>query len=67
VTVRRNGSRVIVDVVDDGIGGADPTHGSGLVGLSDRVGALDGTLALRSPAGGGTRLHIELPCGPSPS
>ena len=67
VTVRRNGSRVIVDVVDDGIGGADPTHGSGLVGLSDRIGALDGTLDVRSPPGGGTRLHIELPCSPSPS
>ena len=67
VTVRRNGSRVIVDVVDDGIGGADPTHGSGLVGLSDRIGALDGTLDVRSPPGGGTRLHIELPCSPNPS
>jgi signal transduction histidine kinase len=67
VTVRRNGSRVIVDVVDDGIGGADPTHGSGLIGLSDRIGALDGTLDVRSPPGGGTRLHIELPCSPSPS
>ena len=67
VTVRRNGSRVIVDVIDDGIGGADPSRGSGLVGLSDRVGALDGTLDLMSPPGDGTRLHIELPCSPGPS
>jgi signal transduction histidine kinase len=61
VRVRRNGSRVTVDVIDDGIGGADPTHGSGLIGLADRVGALDGTLDVHSPPGGGTRLHIEMP------
>ena len=66
VTVRRNG-RVIVDVVDDGIGGADPTSGSGLGGLSDRIAALDGTLDVESPPGRGTRLHIELPCSPNPS
>jgi signal transduction histidine kinase len=48
-------------VGDEGIGGAAPSHGSGLVGLADRVGAIDGTLSLDSPPGGGTRLHIELP------
>ena len=64
VAVRRSNGRVTVDVSDDGIGGADPTHGSGLLGLADRVGALDGTLSLDSPPGGGTRLHIELPCEP---
>ena len=62
VLVRRNGSRVNVDVIDDGIGGADPKRGSGLVGLADRVGALDGTLEVESPPGAGTRVHIELPC-----
>jgi signal transduction histidine kinase len=62
VAVRRTNGRVVVDVADDGIGGADPRHGSGLTGLADRVAALDGTLALESPPGGGTRLHIELPC-----
>jgi signal transduction histidine kinase len=63
VAVRRADGRVIVDVSDDGIGGADLTRGSGLRGLADRVAALDGTLALESPAGGGTHLHAEIPCG----
>jgi signal transduction histidine kinase len=62
VAVRRDNGRVTVDVSDDGIGGADPEHGSGLRGLADRVAALDGTLSLDSPPGRGTRLHIELPC-----
>ena len=48
-------------VRDDGIGGADPAHGSGLVGLSDRVEALGGTLEVTSPAGSGTTLLIEIP------
>ena len=48
---------------DDGIGGADPAHGSGLVGLSDRIGALGGTLEVTSPAGSGTTLLIEIPAG----
>jgi signal transduction histidine kinase len=61
VAVRRSNGRVTVDVADDGIGGADPSHGSGLTGLADRVAALDGSLSLDSPRGGGTRLHIELP------
>ena len=64
VAVRRANGRVTVDVTDDGIGGADPAHGSGLVGLADRVAALDGTFSLTSPPGGGTRLHVELPCDP---
>jgi signal transduction histidine kinase len=46
---------------DDGIGGADPRRGSGLVGLSDRIEALDGTLQVTSPAGSGTTLLIEVP------
>jgi signal transduction histidine kinase len=46
---------------DDGIGGADPARGSGLVGLSDRIEALGGTLEVTSPAGGGTTLLIEIP------
>ena len=63
VAVRRVDGRVTVDVVDDGVGGADATHGSGLRGLADRVAALDGTLSLHSPAGQGTRLHAEIPLG----
>jgi signal transduction histidine kinase len=46
---------------DDGIGGADSGRGSGLVGLSDRVEALGGTLQITSPAGDGTTLRIEIP------
>jgi signal transduction histidine kinase len=48
---------------DDGIGGADPAKGSGLVGLSDRIEALGGTLDVTSPAGGGTTLLIQIPVG----
>ena len=50
-----------VEVTDDGIGGADPTRGTGLRGLSDRVAALDGTLTVVSPPGGGTRILAEIP------
>ena len=63
VTVRQVNGHVTVDVTDDGIGGADAQAGSGLRGLGDRVAALDGTLSLESPAGGGTRLHAEIPLG----
>ena len=63
VAVRRSDGRVTVDVTDDGVGGADVTRGSGLRGLADRVAALDGTLSLESPVGGGTHLHAEIPCG----
>jgi signal transduction histidine kinase len=50
-----------VSVQDDGVGGADPARGSGLVGLTDRVEALGGKLALDSPPAGGTTLRIDLP------
>jgi signal transduction histidine kinase len=46
---------------DNGIGGADSRQGSGLVGLSDRIEALGGTLEVTSPAGSGTTLLIEMP------
>jgi signal transduction histidine kinase len=52
-----------VEVADDGAGGADPRSGSGLRGLADRVGALDGTLQLDSPPGAGTRLLARIPLG----
>jgi len=61
VSVRRSGGRVLVEVSDDGVGGADPTRGSGLRGLTDRVAALDGTIAVESPVGRGTRLRAEIP------
>jgi signal transduction histidine kinase len=58
---RRNGNAVI-DVDDNGVGGADPARGSGLRGLSDRVQALDGTFRIESPTDGGTHIHAEIPC-----
>jgi signal transduction histidine kinase len=54
--------QLLVVVRDNGVGGADPAGGSGLRGLADRVGALDGRLALDSPLGGGTRISAEIPC-----
>jgi signal transduction histidine kinase len=54
---------LIVEVVDDGIGGADSERGSGLRGLADRVEALNGQLQIWSAAGKGTRVRAELPCG----
>ena len=50
-----------VSVQDDGVGGANPARGSGLVGLTDRVEALGGKLTLHSPPAGGTTVHIDLP------
>lgn len=58
---RRNGE-LVVEVVDDGIGGADSERGSGLRGLADRVEALGGQLRVWTPQGGGTRVRAELPC-----
>jgi signal transduction histidine kinase len=63
VRVRRSGPRAVIEIADDGIGGADARAGSGLRGLADRVEALDGTLRVHSPAGGGTVVTAELPCG----
>lgn len=55
---------LVAEVADDGAGGANP-NGSGLTGLRRRVEALDGTLSVVSPPGGGTTLHAEVPCGSS--
>ncbi len=62
VVVRRRDGEVTVEVVDDGVGGADTDRGSGLRGLADRVEALDGRLRVWSPQGGGTRVRAEFPC-----
>ena len=56
----RNGT-LDLTIRDDGIGGADLSRGSGLIGLSDRVEALGGTLGIVSPTGEGTSLHVQLP------
>jgi signal transduction histidine kinase len=53
---------VVVEVADDGVGGADTERGSGLRGLADRVEALGGRLRVWTPLGGGTRVRAEMPC-----
>jgi signal transduction histidine kinase len=62
VEVTRRSQDVLVEIVDDGIGGADENGGSGLRGLADRVEALGGKLRVWSPDGGGTRVRAEIPC-----
>jgi signal transduction histidine kinase len=63
VTVQRVNGHVVIDVADDGVGGADPAAGSGLTGLADRVAALGGRLDVQSPPGGGTVVRAEMPAG----
>jgi len=62
VGIVRSGDRLIIEVRDDGVGGADPTAGTGLSGLAERVVGMGGTMDLLSPAGGPTTLLVELPC-----
>jgi signal transduction histidine kinase len=62
VRVGRREAGLIVEVVDDGIGGADSESGSGVRGLADRVEALGGRLRIWSPQGRGTRVRAEIPC-----
>ncbi|WP_399920041.1 sensor histidine kinase [Streptomyces kanamyceticus] len=62
VTVARLGAILRVAVTDDGAGGAAPSGGTGLKGLAQRVGSVDGTFRLTSPAGGPTVMNVELPC-----
>jgi signal transduction histidine kinase len=63
VHLRMNGGCIEVEVVDDGVGGADPTSGSGLRGLEDRVAALSGRFTVDSRDGEGTRVFARLPLG----
>ena len=64
VTVRGDveGGRLMLEIADDGSGGAGENWGSGLQGLTDRLATLDGSLTVASPRGGGTRLRAEIPC-----
>ena len=62
VDVARENGTLVVEVADNGKGGADPAGGSGLRGLADRVEALDGRLKVWSSEAGGTRLRAEIPC-----
>jgi PAS domain S-box-containing protein len=66
VEVAAEGRNVLLAIRDDGIGGADPALGSGLIGLSDRVEALGGTIEISSPGGGGTALRVTMPVVPTP-
>jgi signal transduction histidine kinase len=52
----------VIEVRDDGVGGADPAAGTGLRGLADRLAALDGRLEVHSPPGGGTVIRANIPC-----
>jgi signal transduction histidine kinase len=62
VSVAAVNGHVVVEVRDDGVGGADPSRGTGLRGLADRVAALGGRLDVESPSGAGTTLRAEIPC-----
>jgi len=62
VGIVRARDRLIVEVRDDGVGGADPSAGTGLAGLADRVAGLGGTMDVLSPPGGPTTVLVELPC-----
>ena len=62
ITAERRNGRLVVEVGDDGVGGAQSVDGHGLRGLSDRVEALGGTLRIESPPSGGTRIVGEIPC-----
>jgi signal transduction histidine kinase len=64
IRVAREADALLVEIVDDGSGGADPSSGTGLRGLGDRVDALDGRLEVESPPGAGTRVRAHLPVRP---
>ncbi|MGW2861072.1 sensor histidine kinase [Streptomyces sp. NPDC001205] len=63
VEVRRRARLLTLTVVDNGMGGADPARGTGLLGLRKRVGSVDGSIRINSPHGGPTVITVELPCG----
>jgi signal transduction histidine kinase len=62
VSVVEKDGRVVIEIVDDGVGGADPARGTGLAGLASRVDSVDGRLLVDSPDGGPTTIRAELPC-----
>ncbi|HYN91206.1 MAG TPA: sensor histidine kinase [Thermoleophilaceae bacterium] len=63
VQVARENGRLLVEVADDGIGGADPGRGTGLRGLADRLAVLEGRLEVDSERGRGTTVRARIPCG----
>jgi signal transduction histidine kinase len=62
VRVEAAGPNLRLSIRDDGIGGVDPTKGSGIIGLRDRVEALGGEMVISSPPASGTSLMVEIPC-----
>jgi signal transduction histidine kinase len=63
VRIRAAGGTLVVEVADNGVGGADPAAGSGPSGLANRVASLDGTLSVDCPPGSGTRVTASIPIG----
>ena len=63
VEVARANGRVLVEVADDGVGGANPENGTGLRGLADRIAVLEGQLEIDSERGRGTTVRAQIPCG----
>jgi signal transduction histidine kinase len=62
VGIARENGRLVVEVADDGVGGADPGNGTGLRGLADRIAVLEGRLEIDSERGRGTTLRAQIPC-----
>ena len=58
---------LVLEISDNGRGGADPGRGSGLTGLADRAAVIGGRMLLSSPPGGPTLIRVELPCHQAPS
>jgi signal transduction histidine kinase len=65
ITIAPHDGTLLVEVADDGAGGAKPETTGGLQGLADRVGALNGRLTIDSPRGTGTTIRAEIPCASS--
>jgi len=63
VSVQRSNGHAVIEVRDDGVGGADPEAGTGLRGLAERLTIIDGRLEVVSPPGRGTLIRAEIPCG----
>ncbi|MFC4012330.1 histidine kinase [Nonomuraea purpurea] len=63
IAAKLSDHHLALEVRDDGRGGADAAKGTGITGLADRIGVLEGTLSLSSPPGGPTVIRVELPCG----
>ena len=63
VSIVLQNNRLVLDIRDDGAGGADSSKGGGLSGLGDRVNALGGWMRVLSPSGGPTSVIVEIPCG----